>query len=67
MNVPGYTTQSLLMMHGAIANALAVDDNTPAGQDKPFMVRTFPDWKLQADEIEAELTKRGVSYTKIGL
>ena len=65
MNIPGYSTSGLLMMHGGIKNALAIDDNTPSGTEKTYGVRTYSDWKEQADAIETELDDRKVSYQKI--
>ena len=65
MNIPGYSTSGLLMMHGGIKNALAVDDNTPPATAKTYGVRTYSDWKEQGDAIEAELDSRKVSYQKI--
>lgn len=65
MNIPGYSTNGLKMMHEAIRNALAHDDALPSGQEKIYGVREFADWREQADKIEAELNSRGVTYTKI--
>lgn len=62
MNIPGFSTSGLLMMHGGIKQAVAVDDNTPNGKDKPYGVRTFSDWKQMSDAIEEELTKRSVKF-----
>ena len=65
MNIPGYTTSGLLMMHGGTKNALTIDDNTLPEVAKPYGVRQYPDWREQADAIEAELDSRSVSYQKI--
>lgn len=65
MNVPGLSTNGLLMMHGGIRDALAVDDNLPEGREKIYGVREFKDWRIQADQFEAELDKRKVRYQKI--
>ena len=62
MNIPGLSTSGLVMMHGAIKQALAVDDNLPPDQNKPYGVRTFADWKQMADAIEAELRTRSVKF-----
>jgi hypothetical protein len=67
MNIPGISTNGLLMMHAGIASALAVDDNTAPGKDKPYEVRESPGWKEYADKIEQVLTARAVPFTKIGL
>lgn len=65
MNIPGFSTSGLVMMHGAIKQALAVDDNLPPAQDKPYCVRTFPDWRQMADAIELEFRKRGVKFDAV--
>lgn len=65
MNIPGFSTSGLVMMHGAIKLALAVDDNLPPNQDKPYGVRTFADWRQMADAIEEELLKRGVRFDPV--
>lgn len=65
MNIPGFSTSGLLMMHGAIKQSLAVDDNTPTGKDKPYGVRTFSDWRAMADAIETELKSRNVKFEAV--
>lgn len=62
MNIPGYSTSGLLMLHNAIHQALAVDDNIKISIDKPYGVREYRDWRKMSDEIEAELSKRGVKF-----
>lgn len=63
--VSGYSNSGLLMMHGGIRNALAIDDNLPAGAAKLYGVRCYHDWRRWADAIEAELGNRNVKYEKI--
>jgi len=65
MNIPGFTTKALEGFHRAINDALAKDDATPHGQDKPYGAREYPDWRQTSDEIEAELTTRNVPFTPI--
>jgi hypothetical protein len=65
MNIPGFSTNGLLMMHDGIKNALADDDNTIDGKNKPYGVRTFPDWKQISDAIESELTARSVTFEAV--
>ncbi len=65
MNIPGFSTSGLLMMHGGIKQSLAVDDNISDDKEKLFGVRTFPDWKKMADAIEEELNKRNVKFEAI--
>lgn len=65
MNIPGFSTNGLKMMLKGIIGALQEDDATPAGQDKPYGVRTFADWRILADDIEAELDRRGETYAKV--
>ena len=65
MNIPGYSTNGLKMMQEGVRKALAEDDALPAGQDKVYNVREFPDWGEHSDRIEAELDSRGAVYTKV--
>lgn len=65
MNIPGFSTNGLLMMHSGILNALEIDDATAAGSEKPYGVREFADWRSHCEKIEAELDKRQVQYVKI--
>ena len=65
MNIPGFSTNGLKMMHEGIRKALTHDDALSAGQDKTYGVREFADWREHADAIEAELDKRDVSYDKV--
>ena len=64
MNIPGLTTQSLLDLHGLIRHALEEDDRNPE-TEKKYGVRIYPDWRKQADAIEAELSVRKVPFTPI--
>jgi hypothetical protein len=45
MNIPGFTTTALLMLHGTIQAALTLDDSLPAGREKAYGVREFRDWR----------------------
>lgn len=65
MNIPGFSTSGLLMMHGGIKQSLAIDDNTPADKDKLYGVRAFADWKQMSDAIELELRKREVKFEAV--
>lgn len=65
MQVSGCSTNGLLMMHAAIADALVIDDNTPAGQEKTYGVRDFVDWRTFSDAIESELTARDTVFVPI--
>lgn len=66
MNIPGFSTNGLLLMHRGVVDALAADDALPIGQDKIYGVREYADWREHGDAIEAELSARGVSFSKIG-
>lgn len=55
----------LRAMQRAIRDRLLEEDELPEGQEKVYGLRQFNDWKIQADEIETELDRRGVSYDKI--
>ncbi|WP_146008534.1 MULTISPECIES: hypothetical protein [Komagataeibacter] len=57
---------SLKSQHKAIFDCLNIDDSLAAsGKDTKYGVRIHQDWKEQKDEIESELTRRGISYTPI--
>jgi hypothetical protein len=59
------STPSLELLHDAIRAALAHDDALPPGSPPRFGAREFPDWRVQADTLELELTRRGVKPAKI--
>lgn len=65
MNIPGFSTNGLTMLHDAIRKSLSADDNTPQGTAKPYGVREFTDWRELSDQIEAELKKRGGDFIPI--
>ena len=65
IDVDKLSTNALLMLYNPIRAALEQDDATPKGQPKLYGVREHPDWRLWAKELEAELDKRGVMYTKV--
>jgi hypothetical protein len=58
MNIKGLSTNGLKLLHTTIAKALDEDDVLPPNAKK-YGVRKYPDWRQQADAIEAELTSRG--------
>jgi hypothetical protein len=64
MDLTKLSTNGLLKLHAATREAVEVDDNLPP-DEFVYGVRVFPDWRPWADQIEAELDKRGVKYTKI--
>src|SRR6266478_9720335 len=57
MNIKGLSTNGLKLLYTTIASALAEDDALPANAKK-YGVREYPDWRQQADAIEAELVSR---------
>ena len=65
MKLSGLSSNGLLMMHGALRNALAIDDNTPEDKERPYQVREHADFRVLADELEQVLTDRRVQYQKI--
>ena len=65
MNIPGFSTNGLLMMHSSILQAIAVDDNLPEGKEKPYGVREYPVWRQHADAIETELRNRHVKFQPV--
>jgi hypothetical protein len=64
MNIPGFTTTTLLEFHAKVTECLKKDDENPNAQ-KDYGVRSFNDWRTFADGIETELTTRGISFTAI--
>ena len=64
MNIPGLSTNGILLLHKTIANALREDDRHQA-PDKLYGVREFPDWRQEADDLEHELRKRNVDFKPI--
>lgn len=64
MKTEGYSTNGLKMMLDGIRNALAADDKQGNAQ-KIYCVREYADWRVQADAIEAELKKRGETFTAV--
>jgi hypothetical protein len=58
-------TGGLRAMRRAIHDRLIEEDKQPAGQPKVYGVREYPDWKEQADQMEAELDARGQTYAKV--
>lgn len=60
----GLSTNGLLMLYGAVKEALKQDDARPVGQKK-YEIRETKDWKIWADDLEEALNEKGVSYDKI--
>jgi len=65
MNINGLSTNGLNLLHTTIATALAEDDALPK-DGKRYGVREYPDWRRQADDIEAELASRQQRFEPIG-
>jgi hypothetical protein len=64
-NIKGMSANGLKAMQRAIHDRLIEEDGQPQGQEKIYGVRQYPDWREQADEMEAELDRRGEIYTKV--
>ena len=64
MNIPGFTTQTLIEFHNKISECLQKDDENPS-TEKVYGVRSFSDWRQFADAIETELTNRSASFQPI--
>ncbi len=63
MNYHEFTDEALLMMHYGTRGALAVDDElTKLGAERRFRVRETSDWRKHADDLEAEMSKRGIVF-----
>jgi hypothetical protein len=66
MNYQAFTNDSLTMMYEAVRGALSADDAlTRQGLATRFRVRTTPDWKHHAADLEAEMLKRGMLFEVI--
>ena len=66
MNYQAFANDALLMMHYSTRGALAVDDElTRLGAERRFRVRENSDWKKLADDLEAEMSKRGMNFEAI--
>ena len=63
MNYHEFTDDALLMMHYCTRGALAVDDElTKLGAERRFRARETSDWRKHADDLEAEMSKRGMAF-----
>jgi hypothetical protein len=60
-----YSPDGLRKMHLAVVHAFETDEATPSGQEKPFGVRQYDDWKRWSDGLEAELAKRKALFLKV--
>ncbi|WP_342154558.1 hypothetical protein [Methylorubrum sp. SB2] len=58
------STNGLRALHGGITRALADDDAQPPHR-RVYGVRKYPDWRDQADRIEAELTARREAFAPV--
>jgi hypothetical protein len=66
MNYQAFTDESLVMMHRGASGALAVDDKlNELGQAPRFRVRETPGWKKHAEDLETEMTRRGMIFDLI--
>lgn len=61
----GFSTPGLQMMHKAVRDAFDKDEATPQGQQKPYGVRHYADWRQWSDALEAVLESRGAPFTPI--
>jgi len=66
MDYKAYTNDSLTMMYEAVRGALAADDALKRqGIATLFRVRTTPEWKKHAADLEQEMLKRGMLFNVI--
>jgi hypothetical protein len=66
VNYSAFTKESLTMMYEGVRGALAADDALNRDQrDPPFRVRETPEWKRHAADLEAEMLKRGMTFSVI--
>jgi hypothetical protein len=66
MNYQAFTNESLIMIHRCASGALAVDEElSRLGQAPRFRVRETPDWKKHVEDLETEMTRRGMIFEMI--
>ena len=65
MNIPALTTDAIQALHSLISQCLECDDALPAGAEKHYGVRQYPDWREESNQLETELDRRKIPYTKI--
>ena len=58
---------SLKELHQSIKKALDTDDRSPVGQDKPYGVRAFQDWKEHKAAIEAAMKKKNLPFEQFDI
>jgi hypothetical protein len=64
MNIPGFTTKTLVEFHEKVVECLRKDDEN-LSEMKDYGVREYRDWRAFSDAIEAELLSRDVPFTPI--
>ena len=68
MNYGAFSNDSIAMMYEAVRGTLATDDALERqGQETRFRVRETPDWRKHAADLEAEMLKRGMTFTIVDL
>jgi hypothetical protein len=61
MDYQAFTNESLIMMYEGIRGALASDDAREGlGEEPRFRVRTTPEWRRHAGNLESEMLNRGM-------
>lgn len=53
------------ILYERIKSCLAFDDSLSSLADKPYGVRDFPDWKIQANSLEKSLDHFKYTYSRI--
>lgn len=64
MHIPGLSDGSLIDLHALIREALESDDRSADGR-KLYGVRDYPDWRRQANDLEAEMRRRSIAFEPI--
>lgn len=66
MDFEQMTNEGLLLLYGAVREALEDDDrNDRDGKQKVYDVREFSDWRRWSDGIAAVLDGRNISYPRV--
>jgi len=64
MDLSRLIDQSIIDLHTAIADALAMDV-APTADSRPSAVREYLAWRVQADACEREMTARSIDFVAI--
>ena len=61
MIIEELSDETLKTLHQLIRQAQWADDHLPR-EEKRYGVREYPDWRMQADRFEAEMSRRRIVF-----